>query len=103
MHRDDLAPSGGLGGADLAFLLEIFHVDADRERSAWIVSPDRAGHALKPLLAGGMVRWNRAVRVLVAEIPRPHPGVAGQGGRGGGRQAFLGSNDRGVGVPIADA
>ena len=46
---------------------------------------------------------DRAVRVLVAEIPGPDAGMAGERGRGRGRQALLGVDDLGVGVPVADA
>src|SRR5262245_26111468 len=45
VHRDELAPAGGFGRADPAILLEVFHVDADRERPSRIAFPDRGGNS----------------------------------------------------------
>ena len=77
-------------------------MDADRERPSRIASPDRVGHALEPLLAGGAVRWNGAVRILVAKVPRPYARVARGAGRRCRREPLLGSDDLGVRIPVVE-
>ena len=78
-------------------------MEADRDRPPGIATPDCSGHSFEPRFGRGRVRWHGAVRVLVAEIPAPDAGVAGEGLGGGARQPLLCVDERRVAVPVAQA
>ena len=71
VHRHDVAPPRGLGGADPAILLEILHVDADRDRPPRIATPERGRSCARATPRRPRVRVERCSSSSRCRDPRP--------------------------------
>ena len=103
VHREEVARFGGLRRTEAPILLQILHVDADRDRRLGVGRADRAGRSREPSSRVLPIGRDRAVGVLVTQVPGPQRRVAGERRRRLTRQPRLGARDVGVRVPIAHA
>ena len=100
MHADEVTPASGLGRAEEALTLEVLHVGADRDRDARALGPKYGRHPLEPSLGRVGVGRDRAVGVLVPEVPCPQGGMSAERGGDSVGQERLGVDDRFVCVPV---
>jgi hypothetical protein len=83
-------------------LFEVLHVQADGDERCVVCGTDCGSDAREPGAGGGSVRWEHAVRVFVAEIPRPERVVARQGSGSLRSQQSLRVRDNRIRVPVAE-
>ena len=101
MHGDDIADPRRLGRSDTPVVLEVLHVQAQRDPARSVGRSDRPSDPLQP--AHSIVRGRRhaAVRVLVAKIPSPEGRVSGESAGALAREERLRLEDEGIHVPVA--
>ena len=100
VHREEVARLRGLVRPQPAILLQVLHVDPDRDLGGAVGRADRRRHPRQPSPRELAIGGNDAVRVLVAQIPRPQCRVSGERVRDPARQQRLRLHDMVVQVPI---
>ncbi len=103
MHREEVACFRRLVRTQAAILFQVLHVDADRDVGEAVGGSDRRRHLRQPAPRELAVRGNDAVRVLVAQVPRPQRVVSGEHLRGPAREQRLRPHDVVVEVPVPQA
>ncbi len=102
VHREEVADLCGLSRSEPPILLQVLHVEPDGDERRVIGGPDGRGHLREPPSGLRAIGWNDAIRVLVAEVPRPQRLVARQRSCGLAGEERLGPSDGSVCVPVAD-
>src|SRR4029079_3525819 len=100
VHREDVAYLGGLTWPEHAIVLQVFHVQANREPGVRVGRANGGGDPTQPPTRRRVGRRYHAVRVLVPQVPHPDGFVASQGSGCLGRKQGLRSGDERVRVPV---
>jgi hypothetical protein len=103
VHRQKVADLGGLARAEVSVLLEVFHVEPQRDERVGVGAADGVRHSQKPLTGAGLVGGDYAVRVFVSEVQRPQRSVPRERTRDLTRERRLRADNRCVGVPAREA
>ena len=103
MHLQKVADLGCLARAERSVLLEVFHVEPQRDERAGVGAADGVRHSQEPLTGVGLVGGDYAVRVFVSEVPCPQGPVPGKRTRDLTRERRLRPDNRRIGVPAREA
>src|SRR5437899_379433 len=101
MHAEDVADPRGLGWPDPSIILEVLHVQPERDRARSVGGSDGPDDSLEPAHAVLGARRHAAVRVLIAKIPRPQGGMCCESAGALAREQSLRLEDERVHVPVA--
>src|SRR5439155_471140 len=100
-HAEDIADPRSLGWPNPPVILEVLHVQPEGDRARSVRGSDGSGDPLEPAHAVLGGQWHAAVRVLIAEIPRPQGGMGRESAGALAREQGLRLEDERVHVPVA--